>query len=111
MASASRTASPVIIDRRFRSANGFLMFFIGMLLLLAPVWSFFTPILGMVLGRSVDDGASLLAVLGSISNVVPCIILGIFILKGLYTVQPNQAVVLLLFGDYKGTDRSAVCVG
>lgn len=25
---------------------------------------------------------------------------------GLYTVQPNQAAVLILFGDYKGTDRT-----
>ncbi len=107
MASESRIASPVIVDKRFRSANGFLMFFIGMLLFLAPIWSFFTPILGMFFDRGVDDGAGLLAIVGRISYVVPCVILGVFILKGLYTVQPNQAVVLLLFGDYKGTDRSA----
>jgi hypothetical protein len=107
MAPEVRSASPVIVDKRFRSANGFLMFFIGVVLLLAPVWSFFTPILDIFLGRSFDDGSRLLSVLGRISYVVPCVILGIFILKGLYTIQPNQAVVLLLFGDYKGTDRSA----
>jgi regulator of protease activity HflC (stomatin/prohibitin superfamily) len=107
MAPEVRAASPVIIDKRFRSANGFLMFFIGMVLLLAPVWSFFAPFWDLFFGRGIEDGPKLLSILGRISYVVPCFILGVFILKGLYTIQPNQAVVLLLFGDYKGTDRSA----
>lgn len=35
------------------------------------------------------------------------IILGVFGLMGLYTVQPNQGVAILLFGAYRGTDRTA----
>jgi regulator of protease activity HflC (stomatin/prohibitin superfamily) len=30
----------------------------------------------------------------------------IFMLKGFYLLQPNQAAAILLFGDYRGTDRS-----
>jgi regulator of protease activity HflC (stomatin/prohibitin superfamily) len=37
---------------------------------------------------------------------VVVIALGIFVLVGLYMLQPNEAAILTLFGDYKGTDRS-----
>jgi len=33
------------------------------------------------------------------------ILLGAFTLAGLYMLQPNEAALLLLFGEYKGTDR------
>ncbi len=29
-----------------------------------------------------------------------------FVLAGLYMLQPNEAAILLLFGEYVGTDRS-----
>jgi regulator of protease activity HflC (stomatin/prohibitin superfamily) len=35
------------------------------------------------------------------------IILAVFGLMGLYMVQPNEAVAILLFGAYRGTDRAA----
>jgi regulator of protease activity HflC (stomatin/prohibitin superfamily) len=31
----------------------------------------------------------------------------LFVLPGFYFLQPNQAAAILLFGDYKGTDRTA----
>jgi regulator of protease activity HflC (stomatin/prohibitin superfamily) len=34
------------------------------------------------------------------------IILGAFVLAGLYMLQPNEAAILLLFGEYVGTDRA-----
>lgn len=37
---------------------------------------------------------------------VPIFIVAIFILKGLYNVEPNQAAVLSLFGKYVGTNRA-----
>ncbi len=36
---------------------------------------------------------------------VPLMLLGFFSAAGLFTVQPNQAVVLILFGSYVGTVR------
>jgi hypothetical protein len=36
----------------------------------------------------------------------PLFILGAFALSGLYMLQPNEAAILLLFGAYKGTDRT-----
>jgi regulator of protease activity HflC (stomatin/prohibitin superfamily) len=37
----------------------------------------------------------------------PLFILGAFVLSGMYMLQPNEAAILLLFGAYKGTDRTA----
>lgn len=36
----------------------------------------------------------------------PMMIVGAFLVPGLYILQPNEGVILTLFGDYKGTDRS-----
>ncbi len=37
---------------------------------------------------------------------IALIVSGAFILAGLYMLQPNEAAILLLFGEYVGTDRS-----
>ncbi|HEX8512074.1 MAG TPA: SPFH domain-containing protein, partial [Allosphingosinicella sp.] len=34
-------------------------------------------------------------------------ILFLFVAAGFYLLQPNQAAALLLFGDYRGTDRNS----
>jgi regulator of protease activity HflC (stomatin/prohibitin superfamily) len=34
------------------------------------------------------------------------VLLGVFVLAGLYMLQPNEAAILTLFGHYAGTDRS-----
>jgi len=39
--------------------------------------------------------------------VVPSVILFIFVSVGFYFLQPNQAAAILLFGDYRGTDRTS----
>lgn len=49
------------------------------------------------------DGLGPLAALGGGLLFV----IGTLAISGLYTVQPNQAVAILLFGDYRGTDRKA----
>jgi len=36
---------------------------------------------------------------------IPLGVIALFVLCGFYTVQPNQAVAITLFGNYKGTDR------
>jgi len=44
--------------------------------------------------------------LPGITGVV-CIVLAVFTALGFYSLQPNQAVAITLFGDYKGTDRKS----
>ena len=35
---------------------------------------------------------------------IPLILAFVFIVKGIYILQPNQSALMLLFGDYRGTD-------
>jgi regulator of protease activity HflC (stomatin/prohibitin superfamily) len=37
---------------------------------------------------------------------VPLLVAGPFVMSGLYMLQPNEGAILLLFGAYKGTDRT-----
>ena len=35
-----------------------------------------------------------------------CVLSFLFILKGMYILQPNQSALMMLFGSYRGTDYS-----
>ena len=54
--------------------------------------------IGMVPGKDPLPGVALI-ILGSLG--------ALFVAIGFYLLQPNQAAAILLFGDYRGTDRSA----
>ena len=45
--------------------------------------------------------------LGLLFLSLPTLVLAVLVLTGLFTVQPNQAVVLVFFGTYVGTVRDA----
>ena len=71
-------------------SSGWLMLFLALLLLVLTVVLF---IYGVTGGRAVPV----------ISSIVLLLIV-IVLLTGLFAVEPNQCVVLLLFGEYKGTE-------
>jgi len=71
-------------------------------------WSLLVVTLGLIFGGA----ALLLAGLGLKSGVLAvagpvAIVAGIFISSGFFTLQPNEAAVLLLFGAYQGTVRES----
>ena len=76
-------------ERPASTANGLLMLLIGLLLLVG----------GPVLVAQDPDNA--LLVVGGIVTAV----IGLLLLCGLYSLQPNEGMAILLFGDYRGTDR------
>lgn len=77
------------LERPASTANGVLMLLIGLALLLGgPV----------TVGLNPD---SALNVTGGIIAAV----LGLLLVCGLYSLQPNEGMAILLFGDYRGTDR------
>ena len=82
-------SSQSIREREASSGNGFVYLGIGLLVVLAGV--------GLAVSR---PGGTTVAVL------VLSVLVGLWCLLGLYMLQPNQAALLLLFGDYRGTDRS-----
>ena len=76
-------------ERPASTASGFVYIAIGVVALL----------FGLGLGAMRPSGASVLILVAAVAVAVWC-------LAGLYMLQPNQAANLLLFGNYRGTDRS-----
>jgi len=73
--------------------------FSGYVMLLFLILAFAAGIWGVTLFESNDLALA-------IFTVVAANLAMIFILVGFYLLQPNQAAALLLFGDYRGTDRT-----
>jgi regulator of protease activity HflC (stomatin/prohibitin superfamily) len=69
----------------FKSSSGYLALLLMFLSLLAIPFFFYmrVPLLGIV-----------------------ALLLFLFLAKGIYMLQPNQSALLMLFGDYRGTDYS-----
>ena len=76
-------------ERPATTANGLLMLLVGLLLLAG----------GPAMVAQDPDNA--LVVVGGIVTAV----IGLLLLCGLYSLQPNEGMAILLFGDYRGTDR------
>lgn len=96
-------SSAVNRERRVEVPSGWIMLVIAVLLILgAPVLFFYAIAMG-VLGtfQSGQPVVSLLVI------AVFMEIAGIFISTGFFTLQPNEARVLILFGAYKGTVRDS----
>jgi len=70
------------MERPYHPVSGYIMLAVDLLLLAVAIWSFFT---------------------GKAALAVPTM-LGVFLITaGFVVVNPNEAVVLTLFGEYKGT--------
>jgi len=78
--------------------NGWTVLFSDILFLLISIAIF---IYGIVLLNHRESSGGYLLTLGII-----CLITSILIFTGLFTVEPNEAVVLILFGKYVGTEKS-----
>lgn len=73
-------------ERRAQGANGVVVLLLSLALLLLS---------GVMVART---GSGVFALSGA---------LALFFMTGLYSIQPNQAMVVTLFGAYQGTDRHA----
>lgn len=93
---SSMAAKRKHIQERIRgSANGYLMALIGVALVFCGIYL-------LVLLVNAQREVALLDTLYRLGLIG----LGILVLCGLYMLQPNEAALLALFGEYKGTDRS-----
>ena len=81
--------SPVTKEIERSSGSGYLWVAIGIALVLAGIFFVVRPV-----------------GLSAIATGVVLILAGAFVLAGLYMLQPNEAAILLLFGEYVGTYRS-----
>ena len=78
------------VERPFSSANGYLMIVVGAVLI------------GLGIASVVRGVAGLWGLLLALALILG----GVAVLIGLYMLQPNTAAILLLFGEYRGTDRA-----
>ena len=85
-------------ERPISTWNGFVVMAIGLALIAVAIWQL---VQGVTLGRPVTIGG-----LGSTLGVFLLLFLiGVLFLAGLYTLQPNEAAILQLFGSYRGSTR------
>ncbi len=96
----SATAKSVHQEGPVFTWNGFVGLAIGLLAIGYAIWQF-----AHALQLSVALG--LPGLIGSMLWSVLLFIVGALILAGLYTLQPNEAAILQLFGSYRGTTRVA----
>lgn len=77
------------VETRARTANGVLMLLLALALSVAGPFAIIA---------NPDAGLNIAA--GAVSLFV-----GLLLFCGLYSLQPNEGMAILLFGDYRGTDR------
>ncbi|HEY2463115.1 MAG TPA: SPFH domain-containing protein [Steroidobacteraceae bacterium] len=88
----AKTTQSAAAERIAGTMNGWGMLILNIALLLGGAW--------LIMLSAVDGGP--IRVAGGF-----CDLLGLLMLGGYFTLQPNQARVLILFGAYKGTVRSS----
>jgi regulator of protease activity HflC (stomatin/prohibitin superfamily) len=76
-------------ERPASTANGILMLLVGLLLLIA----------GPAVVAQAPDSA-----LHVVAGIAVALI-GLLLVSGLYSLQPNEGMAIMLFGAYRGTDR------
>lgn len=77
-------------------SSGLLMFFVDILMLLASIGG---VVWGIIKTNTDSSPLSIASIIGgAVLFVVWCIFTG-----GFFTLQPNEAAVLILFGEYRGT--------
>ena len=84
-------------ERRLTSMNGYAMAAIGVVLVLVALSRFI----------AIHDDMDAATVL--LSHVLPgglCVLGAVAVFAGLYTLQPNEAAIMTLFGQYSGSDRA-----
>jgi regulator of protease activity HflC (stomatin/prohibitin superfamily) len=81
------------LERVGAGSNGLLMLAIVLAVFAAMLWNFAIGIGSGSFGQTLQGGG--------------LTILFVFVLVGFYSLQPNEAAVITLFGDYRGTDRTS----
>src|SRR5580765_4886877 len=76
-------------ERPAATSSGFVYITIGLVGLLLAI--------GLLLSKPMGP---------TLAVLIFAMLLALWCLAGLYMLQPNQAAILLLFGSYRGTDRS-----
>lgn len=86
-------------ERPLQVSSGWTRLPLNLLLVLGGGGGF---ILGVAMAQAPSSGLVVLGVIMALVGI-PSVLLGLVLLCGHFTLQPNEARVLVLFGEYKGT--------
>jgi regulator of protease activity HflC (stomatin/prohibitin superfamily) len=84
-------------ERTVGTYNGFIALGIGLALI---AWGAY-----VVYGAATAPGGLRATGIGPLLTAVPLFIAGVLVLAGMYTLQPNEAAIMQLFGAYRGSSR------
>ena len=84
-------------EREIATWNGFVTLAIGLAIIAAAIWVLLNTV---AFGRPSVGG-----LIAGVLLFVALTLAGALFLAGLYTLQPNEAAILQLFGSYRGTSR------
>ena len=96
----SSAAKEVHDERPVGTYSGFLAVAIGLALLASAAWIFLDAVGS---ARALRTGVQIAPVLVALALGIA----GAMVLAGMYTLQPNEAAIIQLFGAYRGTTRRA----
>jgi regulator of protease activity HflC (stomatin/prohibitin superfamily) len=91
-------------EREVGALSGWFMLFVNLALLIGSIYFFFATI-GAVANDRLDGDSGVVAL--RILLAILTFIASWIMLSGHFTLQPNEARVQILFGDYKGTVRKS----
>ena len=97
-AAATDARKDIHQERPVRTYSGFVALAVGLLLLAIAVWLFYDFVI-MLRARAPWSWPA-------IATPVVTAIAAVLVLSGLYTLQPNEAAIIQLFGAYRGTTRT-----
>jgi regulator of protease activity HflC (stomatin/prohibitin superfamily) len=95
----TNTVKPASNENQTNAVNGWIMLIVNLALLIGAI-AWFIWLVTRAEKSNEDPGILLLA-------PILIAVLAIILLKGHFTLQPNEARVLILFGAYKGTVRQS----
>ena len=84
-------------ERRLVSMNGYAMVAVAIVLVVVAFSRFLTI---------TDDMGAATVLLQHVLIGAACVIATVLVVAGLYTLQPNEAAIVTLFGHFSGTDRA-----
>ena len=92
MDSKKTIQAPAHTEAPIATANGFFALFVGLAMLVGG---------GLILANALMGGIRW----GQFALAIAILIAAILVMAGLYTLQPNEAAIIQLFGAYRGTTR------
>ncbi|MEO8848158.1 MAG: SPFH domain-containing protein [Casimicrobiaceae bacterium] len=93
MSTPAYRSSGMHVERPAVTYSGFVALLVGLALVIAGAWGFASAVSHLQMTWT------------TATITVVLVVVGLFVLAGLYTLQPNEAAIMQLFGAYRGSSH------